>query len=68
MTGSKVKLWKHDPTVGAIGARTAYIHTPVDHGPKDSEIEIKGLPPAHHDSNRDFLYDHDNYMRCTSTC
>ena len=58
MTGSKVKLWKQDPTVEAIGARTAYIHTPVDHGPKDSEIEIKGVPPAHHDSNRNFLYDH----------
>ena len=44
MLGSKVKIWKQDPTVKPIGIRTAYIHTPVENGPKDPEIEIKGMP------------------------
>ena len=56
MPGSKVRLWKQDPTVTPIGIRPSYIHTPIDHGPKDSEIEIAGMPEVRHNSMGDFLF------------
>ena len=56
MAGSKVKLWKQDPTVTPIGIRSAYLHTEVEHGPKDSEIEIAGMPEVRHNTNGDFLF------------
>ena len=33
MAGSKVKMWKQDPSVTGIGIRTAYIPTEVENGP-----------------------------------
>ncbi len=57
-TGSKVRLWKQDPSVTDPGIRTAFIHTPIEKGPKDDQIVIKGLPTASPDSNGDFLFDH----------
>ena len=57
MPGSKVKIWKQDPTVEPIGIRTAYIHTPVENGPKDAEIEIKGMPVTLPNADSDFLFD-----------
>ncbi len=57
MSGSKVKIWKQDPTVEPIGIRTAYIHTPVENGPKDAEIEIKGMPVTLANADNDFLFD-----------
>lgn len=56
MAGSKVKIWKQDPTVQPIGIRTSYIHTLVENGPKDSEIEIQGMPLVMGNSNNDFLF------------
>ncbi|MCP5048955.1 MAG: hypothetical protein GY940_17425 [bacterium] len=55
MKGSKVKIWKQDPTVD-IGIRSCFIHTEVGDGPKDSEIEIKGMPVVLANSERDFLF------------
>lgn len=57
MAGSTVRLWKQDPSVTAIGVRKSYIHTPVDHGPRDDEITITGMPDVQHDQNGDFLVD-----------
>ena len=57
MSGSKVRIWKQDPTVKPIGIRTAYIHTPVENGPKDAEIEIKGMPVTMANADNDFLFD-----------
>ncbi len=57
MPGSKVKIWKQDPTVEPIGIRTAYIHTPVENGPKDAQIEIKGMPVTMPNADNDFLFD-----------
>lgn len=57
MTGSKVRVRKQDPSVTAIGTRTAYIGSPVAHGPQDVEIKIMGMPLVQHDDNRDFLFE-----------
>lgn len=56
MTGSKVKIWKQDPSVKSIGIRTAYIPTEVLNGPKDHEIEIKGTPHVLANANQDFIF------------
>lgn len=56
-TGSKVRLWKQDPSVEAIGIRTSYLHTPVQAGPKDDFIAIRRMPTVSPDSNGDFLTD-----------
>ena len=57
MQGSKVRLWKQDPSVNAIGVRTAYIHTRVRTGPKDDEVQILGAPQVSANSNQDYLFD-----------
>lgn len=57
MTGSKVKIWKQDPSVQNAGIRTAYISTEVDHGPQDADIAIRGMPHVISNSNNDFLFD-----------
>ncbi len=57
--GSKVKIWKQDPSVEPIGIRSVYIHTPVEDGPKDSEIVIISELSAIANSKGDFLYNPD---------
>lgn len=57
MTGSRMKIWKQDPTVQPIGIRTTYLHSDVDDGPQDAEIETKGTPLVLANSDRDFLFD-----------
>ena len=57
MTGSKVRIWKQDPTVKSIGLRSAYIPTPIDPGPGDSDIVIQGMPVVHPNANNDYLFD-----------
>lgn len=59
MAGSKVRIWKQDPSVESIGIRTSYIPTKVNSGPGDKDIEIKGMPDVMADSNDDFLFDPD---------
>jgi len=56
MPGTKVKIWKQDPTVAPIGVRSVYIHTRVDDGPEDEEITISGMPEVRHNADNDFLF------------
>lgn len=55
MKGSKVNIWKQDPSVTKIGIRTSFIHTEIKKGPKDKWIHIKGMPVVTPDPNNDFL-------------
>ena len=57
MTGSKVKIWKQDPTVAPIGIRSAYVHTRIDPGPQDRQIQIAGMPETRPNGSRDFVFD-----------
>lgn len=57
MAGSKVKIWKQDPSVKSIGIRSSFIHTNVETGPKDSEIQIQGMPKIFGNPDNDFLFD-----------
>jgi len=56
MPGSKVRIWKQDPSVTAIGIRSSYIHTSVEKGPADAEIEIRGMPEVIPNADGDFLF------------
>ncbi|CAH1773212.1 unnamed protein product [Owenia fusiformis] len=40
MSGSKVKIWKQDPSVKALGIRTEFIDGKVSDGPRDKKITI----------------------------
>jgi len=55
--GSRVRIWKQDPSVRSVSVRPAYIHTQVDDGPSDSQIEIRDLPMVSPDVDGDFLFD-----------
>nr|MDJ0949184.1 hypothetical protein [Alphaproteobacteria bacterium] len=57
MAGSKVKIWKQDPSVTSAGIRTAYIPTEIDHGPQDADIAIRGMPHVIGNLDNDFLFD-----------
>ena len=57
MPGSKVRIWKQDPSVRNAGVRTAYISTHVDHGPQDADIAIRGMPHVIGNTDNDFLFD-----------
>lgn len=57
MTGSRIRIWKQDPTVAAIGLRPTYIHTDVRDGPRDDDIAIEGMPFARADGRGDFIFD-----------
>ncbi len=54
--GSKVRVWEQDPTVSS--PTLTYLHTLIQDGPKDGDINIVGLPIAKSDNKNDFLYDH----------
>jgi hypothetical protein len=54
--GSRINIWKQDPTVKELGVRTTFIHNKVDPGPSDPQIVIKGVPIVYPDSNGDFLF------------
>lgn len=54
--GSRTRIWKQDPSV-EIAVRDVYVHTSIQAGPADSQIEIKGLPTVHPDVNGDFLFE-----------
>ena len=57
MSGSKVKMWKQDPSVRGLGIRTAYVPSEVNDGPKDDDIVIMGMPAVFPNSNGNFLFD-----------
>lgn len=54
--GSRINIWKQDPTVEGIGIRTVHIPRKVFPGPRDSQITIRGLPELLPDKEGDFLY------------
>jgi len=57
-TGSRARIWKQDPSVTPIGIRLTYVHSGIQDGPKDHEIEIVGMPQKIlGDKNRDFIFD-----------
>jgi hypothetical protein len=45
-TGSRVLMWKQDPSVSEIGIRKAYLPGRVLTGPKDARFTIEGLAPV----------------------
>jgi len=57
--GSRMRIWKQDPSVKSIGIRTIFVPGKVEDGPKDSEIEIAGMNSVTKDKNNDFLVDPD---------
>ncbi len=61
--GAKVRLWKQDPSVSAIGIRTSYIHTPIKPGPEDDLITIAGMPKVLPDAEGNYLVDEKKDMK-----
>ena len=53
--GSRVLLWKQDPSVGEIGVRKGFLPGNVIAGPADSRIRIEGLPAVAPNSFGDFI-------------
>lgn len=53
--GTRVLLWKQDPSVGELGIRTAYLPGPVLAGPRDARIDSRGLPPVAPNALGDFI-------------
>jgi len=56
MAGSKVKIWKQDPSVKSIGIRSCYISTEVRNGPADNDIILQGMPNVVGNADNDFLF------------
>jgi len=56
MAGSKVKIWKQDPSVESIGIRSSYISSEVLNGPADQDIILQGMPEVAANANNDFLF------------
>lgn len=56
--GSRVMIWKQDPTVGALGRRLAYIPGLILSGPRSSRVDtsLAGTTPVARNSNGDFLF------------
>lgn len=53
--GTRVLMWKQDPSVAEIGIRTAYLPGHVFAGPRDARIVIQGLPPVAANALGDFI-------------
>lgn len=56
MAGSRVKIWKQDPSVESIGIRSCYISTEVLEGPADRDIVLKGMPHVVANAHNDFIF------------
>ena len=56
MAGSKVKIWKQDPSVESIGIRSSYISTEVRNGPADQDIILQGMPHVVGNADKDFMF------------
>ena len=53
--GSRVLIWKQDPSVGEIGVRKAFLNGLVSAGPSDARIRVDGLPPVPPNAFGDFI-------------
>ncbi len=56
IVGSKINIWKQDPTVEEVGVRPVYVNNTVYPGPSDPQIAVIGPHPVQPDSNGDFLF------------
>lgn len=58
VSGSRILVWKQDPTVTDLGVRGSYIPGLVLDGPHDDRIttSLAGTTPVHANTNRDFLF------------
>ena len=58
-TGHRCLIYKQDPSVTALGARTVYIPTVVLNGPADTRIriELPGVTPVARNVGGDFVFD-----------
>jgi hypothetical protein len=55
LRGSRVLMWKQDPSVREIGIRKAFLPNFITAGPRDARIEIKGLPSVSPNVFGDFI-------------
>jgi hypothetical protein len=53
--GSRVLMWKQDPSVSEIGIRKAFLPGLMLAGPKDSRISIQGLPLVSPNAMADYI-------------
>src|SRR6476469_8996796 len=53
--GTRVMMWKQDPSVSEIGMRKVYLPNKVLDGPRDEKIMIKGLSLVLADKTGDFI-------------
>ena len=57
-TGSKMRVYKQDPTVHGVGTRNVWIVSDVKDGPCNSDIEIRGMERAYTpNEDGDFLFE-----------
>jgi len=56
MAGSKVKIWKQDPSVLSIGIRSSYISSEIQNGPADQDIILQGMPHVVGNADNDFIF------------
>ncbi len=56
--GSRVMIWKQDPTVAALGRRLAFLPGLIANGPQDSRAEtsLPGTAPVVRNVNGDFIF------------
>lgn len=59
--GSRVIIWKQDPSVGRLGRRLKYLPGLVLNGPRDARIktELAGTTPVHANVYGDFIFRRD---------
>jgi hypothetical protein len=55
LTGSRVLIYKQDPSVGEIGIRKAYLPSFAFTGPSDARIKSSGLPLVSKNAFGDFI-------------
>jgi hypothetical protein len=55
LPGTRVLIWKQDPSVPEIGIRKAYLPGHVFTGPRDARIAVEGLPPVTANAAGDFI-------------
>lgn len=58
LTGSRFRIWKQDPSVGALGYRLIYSPGLVLNGPRDARIQthLAGTTPVIRSSSGDFIF------------
>ena len=53
--GSRVLMWKQDPSVAEIGIRKAFLPGPTLAGPRNSRTQVQGLAPVAPNAFGDFV-------------